>query len=192
MLKQNVDFNISNKIDCCDICHYSKQKRLSFSPSTHVSNKSFELIHCDLWGPFTTCTLDGFKYFLTIGDDFTRCTWVYLLKHKSDTYFLLSEFATMVHTQFVSKIKTIRTDNGTEVYLIFFFFHSNGILHQLSCVYTPQQNAIVERKYQHILNVIKALKFQSKVPLCFWGDCILTATHLINRIPSKSLGNKSP
>ena len=137
-----------------------------FTPSTHVSSKTFELIHCDLKDPFATNTVDGFKYFLTVVDDFARCTWIYLLKHKSETQIFLPQFATMVNTQFNSKIKTIRSDNGTEFYLKD-FFHSNGILHQLSCVDTPQQNAVVERKHQHILNVARALKFQSKVPLCF-------------------------
>ena len=121
-----------------------------------------------------TCTLDGFRFFLTIVDDFTRCTWVYLLKHKSNTQFLLPQFATMVKTQFDSQIKTIRSDNGAK-FLLKEFFQPNGILHQLSCVDTPQQNAIVKTKHQHILNVARVKKFQSKVPLCFWGDCILTA-----------------
>ena len=191
MLKQVVQFDVSNKTPCCDVCHFSKQKRHPFTFSTHVSSKPFELIHCDLWGPFATSTIDGFKYFLTIVDDFTRCTWVYLLKHKYEIQIFLPQFATVVNTQFNSKIKTIRSDNGTEFYLKD-FFHSNGILHQLSCVDTPQQNAVVERKHKPILNVVRGLNFQSKVPLCFWGDCILIAVHLINRIPSKSLGNKSP
>ena len=97
----------------------------------------------------------------------------------------------MVSTQFNCKVKTIRSDNGSEFYLKD-FFQSNGILHQLTCVDTPQQNVVVERKYQHVLNVARALGFQSQLPLCFWGDCILTVVYLINRLPSKSLGKKSP
>ena len=126
---------------------FQSKKRLPFTLSTHVSSKPFGLIHCDLWGPFAISTIDGFKYFLTIVDDFSRCTWVYLLKHKSKTQVFLPQFATMVNTQFNSKIQTIRSDNGIEFFLKD-FFHSNGILHQLAYVDTPQQNAIVDRKHQ--------------------------------------------
>ena len=98
LLKQVVHTGFSNKTPCYDVCHFSKQKRLPFTLSTLVSSKPFELIHCDLWGPFATSTIDGFKYFLTIVDEYSRCTWVYLLKHKFETQVFLPQFAIMVNT----------------------------------------------------------------------------------------------
>ena len=67
----------------CEVCPLAKQKRLPFNKSSHFSANCFDLIHCDLWGPFLVSTIDNCKYFLTIVDDCSRCTWVYLLKHKS-------------------------------------------------------------------------------------------------------------
>ena len=175
----------------CDICPLAKQKHLPFNKSSHLSKSCFEFIHYDLWGPFLVSTIDHCKYFLIIVDDYSRCTWVYLLKHKSQTQFVLEQFCTMVETQFSKKIKTLRSNNGTEFFMKY-LFAKKGILHHLSCVETPQQNAVVERKLQHILNVARALMFQSHLPLHLWGHAILVVIYLINRIPSSALSHQIP
>ncbi|XP_074297622.1 uncharacterized protein LOC141628364 [Silene latifolia] len=94
--------------------------------------------------------------------------------------------------QFNSTVKRIRSDNGTEFKPLIPYFREQGIIFETSMVKTPQQNARVERKHRHLLNVARALRFQSSLPTKFWGECVLTAAHLINRTPSRILHGKTP
>lgn len=72
------------------------------------------------------------------------------------------------------------------------FYAAIGIIHQKTCVCTPQQNGVVEREHQHILNFGRALKYQSFLSLCYWDRCLKRAVYLINITPSPFLQHKSP
>jgi hypothetical protein len=143
-------------------------------------------------GSFRTRASCGAIYFLTIVDDCSRAVWVYLLKTKDEVSHIIKQFFAMVHRQHNKQIKVLRSDNGTEFQGLKNYFQENGVIHQTSIRYTPQQNGRVERKHRHILNVARALRFQANLPLRFWGECILTAAYLINRTPSVLLGGKTP
>ena len=96
----------------------------------------------------------------------------------------------MVETEFEVKIKFLRSDNGAE-FQMKEFFKNKGNIHQKSCVETLQQNGIVERKHQHLLNVARTLRFQLGLSLDYWNDCVLTATYIISRVPTSLLNNKN-
>jgi hypothetical protein len=97
----------------------------------------------------------------------------------------------MIETQYNSKVKIVRSDNGAE-FNIPQFYSSKGIIHQTTCVESPEQNGRVERKHQDILNIGRALLFQANLPKSFWSFAVQHATYLLNRLPTSVLDNKSP
>lgn len=178
----------------CETCVIAKHHRLPFARSNNIAEKLFDLIHIDLWGPYRIASLSGDKFFLTILDDHSRVTWTFLLKDKTQVYRTISDFIAYVDTQFNAKIKCIRSDNGTEIvqHQCKNLFASKGIVHQKSAPYTPQQNGRVERKHRHLLETARAIRIHSGLPIRFWGECVLAATHVINKLPSSVLDWDTP
>lgn len=139
-------------------------------------------------------TYDKKYYFLTIVDDYSRFTWVYLLQLKSEVIVVLKQFLYMIQNQFGMMVKVLRSDNGSE------FFNSKcndflktlGIQHQSSCPYTPQQNGTMERKHRQILNIARPLRFQAMIPLRYRGMCSKAVVYLMNRLPSVAIGGSTP
>ncbi|GJW80389.1 retrovirus-related pol polyprotein from transposon TNT 1-94 [Tanacetum coccineum] len=149
----------SNTISCVSR-PMAKFTKLPYELSDSHASEIFDLIHIDIWGPYKVVTNGKYKYFLTIVDDCSRVTWTYLLFQKSDAFSFLKSFISFVSNQFNETVKTVRSDNALEFVIgpCHLFLAEQGIVHQTSCVDRPQQNARVERKHRHILEIARALR----------------------------------
>ena len=118
-------------------------------------------------------------------------TWLFLIKDRTEIFHCFRLFYYEVLNQYNISVKTLRSDNAKE-YLASTtgfksFLDSHGIIHQISCSYTPQQNGVAERKNRHLLDVAHCLMFHMHLPKPFWGHAVLTACYLINRLPTSVL-----
>jgi hypothetical protein len=127
-------------------------------------------------------------------DCFSRYTWLYLLKHKSDVLSVFRDLCALIKNQHEACIKVLRLDNGTEYVNQDFeqFLALHGIEHQTTCVKTLEQNGVAERKNRQLLEVARSIMFTMNIPKFLWGEAIKTATYLINRMPLRILSYKTP
>ena len=125
---------------------------------------------------------------------FSSCTWLFLMKNRSELFSIFKNFYQEIGTQFGVSIRTLHSDNAQDYLSHQFqtYMASHGILHQTSCAHTPQQNEVTERKNCHLIETTRTLLLHGHVPFRFWGDAILDACYLINRMPSSVLGNQFP
>ncbi|KAK1642659.1 hypothetical protein QYE76_060464 [Lolium multiflorum] len=178
----------------CSACVAGKQLKKKHPIKSIVTTSRLWRLHLDLFGPSHYDTLGGSKYGLVIVDDYSRYSWVFLLKSKDETHREFITFAKKAQRTYESEIKAIRTDNGTEFknYTMQEFVDDEGIKHEFSAPYTPQQNGVVERKNRTIIEMARTMLSEFNSPHNFWGEAISTAVHYSNRLFLRPLHNKTP
>ncbi|KAK1620115.1 hypothetical protein QYE76_025632 [Lolium multiflorum] len=179
----------------CRACVEGKMHDSPHPSKTIISSKRIlELLHVDLFGPVTHASLGAKKHCLVIVDDYSRYTWVYFLKTKDETQQIFIDFATEVQRQHNLLIKAIRSDNGSEFknYTLNDFLSDEGIRHQYSAAYTPQQNGVAERKNRTLMDMARSMMAEYKSRYNFWAEAISTACHSSNRLYLRKGLNKTP
>jgi transposase InsO family protein len=149
-----------------------------------TTDRPLELLHMDLFGLIAYISIGGSKYCLVIVDDYSRFTWVFFLQEKSQTQETLKEFLRRAQNEFGLRIKKIRSDNGTEFKnsQIEGFLEEEGIKHEFSSPYMPQQNGVVERKNRTLLDMARTMLDEYKTSDQFWAEAVNTACYAINRL----------
>ena len=161
----------------CKVCAQTKITRSPF-PKIEKTSSLLHLIHSDVCDMHSNPSKGGKKYFVTFIDDFSKYCYVYLLHSKDQV------IAMCVENFCDTKIKCLRSDKGGE-YAFSEFCESVGIVHETSTAYTPQQNGVAERKNRTLIEMVNAMLFNAGLGKGFWGEAILTACHILNRVPNK-------
>ncbi|GAU27929.1 hypothetical protein TSUD_160240 [Trifolium subterraneum] len=173
----------------CTDCLMGKQHREVIPKQAKWrATAKLQLIHYDICGPINPSSNGGKRYFLTFTDDFSRKTWVYILKEKSKAFATFKNFKAMVELESGCMIQSLRTYRGGEFTSSAFneFCISEGIKRQLTTAYTPQQNGVSERKNRTLLNIVRSMLASRNVHKRFWPEALKWATHVLNRSPTTS------
>ena len=101
-------------------------------------------------------------------------------------------FRNLLSVSLTKKIIAVQSVWGREYEKLNSFFRSIGIEHHVSCPHAHQQNGSAERKHRHIVEVGISLLAHASMPLKYWDEAFIAATYLINRLPSKVIGNTTP
>ncbi|UYV81349.1 hypothetical protein LAZ67_20000875 [Cordylochernes scorpioides] len=182
-------------MDTCQVCIQAKHPRTPFKPVLYPqSTRPLDLIHIDLIGPIQEESIGGAKYVLTLVDDFSRKIFVEFLSSKLETFDIIRSFIEEIEKRKEIKVKQLRSDNGKEFTnnQMTQYLKGKGIKHQLTNVYTPQQNGISERYNRTLIEGTRALLIDSQLPLRYWAETMSTFAYLKNRTPCKKLGWITP
>ena len=99
----------------CEQCVFGKLHRNKFPKAIHRTKGTLDSIHVDCWGPSRVESLGGHRYILSLIDDYSRMTWIFIMKHKSDAFKNFKQLKALVENQTGKKVKRLRTDNGLKL-----------------------------------------------------------------------------
>jgi hypothetical protein len=149
-----------------------------------VSQAPLELVHSDIRGPAPT-SVGRKSYYANCVDNFSKYTWIDLIRHKSEVFQIFHTFQKLVERTFNRKNLTMQTDWCSEYKKLNTFFTRIGISHQISSPNIHQQNGVIEHKHRYIVKVGLSLLAHVHMPLKYWDEAFATAAYLISRTPSQ-------
>ncbi|CAI7912121.1 unnamed protein product [Closterium sp. NIES-54] len=172
-----------------------KLPRTSFPTSTTRASAPLELVHTDVCGPMQTPEREkGSKYFITFLDDFSRLSWVTLVKTKDEVAKVFKHWIRYAEREAGAKVKILMSDRGGECMGkdLESFLEYKGITHQLSVAYTPQKNGAADRLNRTLIDLARAMLAHAQLDHTSWGVAVQYASWVKNQMGSKGLEGKSP
>jgi hypothetical protein len=188
-----LDIHFSKGI--CEGCVLVKHPQEKFDKGkTQRSSSPLDLIYSDLMGPFPHPSINKARYMLIFVEYFSRFTWIFFLKKKSEVFQHLKDFKSLVETQLGKKLKILRTGNKGEYvnHDIQNLCHEVGIQFQHIVPYTPQQNGVAERKNRSLKEMASFMLHAKSLPHMLWAEALNFSTYIQKISPHRYFKDKIP
>ena len=179
-LSTGMDFTDGTPAEICGPCKGRDQTRQPSRTPMSQSSEFLARVHSDLEGPFPS-TRQGYKYYISFLDESTGLIDIEFLKFKDDALKAFKDYKTLREKQSGCQLKILHTDGGGEykgdfeTYLI-----ENGIHHEITAPYSPEQNGKAERLNRTIMRLVQALLIQMKLPKSLWAKIAKAVVYLQN------------
>ena len=136
------------------------------------------------------------KYFITFIDDYSRYKYLYLRHSKDEALGTFKVFKDEIENQRGNHIKIVRSDRGGDYYGKYIenrqalgafaqFLQENGIVTQYTMHSSSDQNGVVERRNRTLMDMVRSMRSNTKIPQYLWSEALKTAVYILNRVPTK-------
>lgn len=180
-------------VSFCEPCTVAKLPRTISRKMSTPATKKLELVHSDV-GTMPQPSIGGRKYYVTFTDDMTRYHWTYLMKNKGEVESIFKSWKQKVEHESDYKLQRLRTDGGGEYIpqTLLTMLHDCGIKHEKTPAHTPEMNGVAERFNRTLVEMIKSMLYEAELDDAWWGEAAVTATYLLNIVPTAALENTTP
>ena len=165
----------------CEPCIYAKQAKVINRVSPEQATRPLQRVFTDFAGPLKEASLGGNLYLLTFTDDYSRKTWVYTTKTRTELYERFKEWKQNVEKESGLQLVALRSDKGGEFNKLEEKIKQGGVEMEYTVAYTPEQNGVAERLNRTIFTMVRAMLFEAGLPDKFWEVAVGTAAYIKNK-----------
>jgi hypothetical protein len=198
LVKQQIGIGLPKELPCghihCPVCAISKSTSLNPVASSKRKLEKLDLLCTDLMGPFPKPTPEGALYLLTLRNAGTGYSYARLLKTKNEANNVLIEVITELEKQTKKRVKVLGSNNSGEFAnkILSNFLAGKGIIAERLLAYHHYQNGLIERFNRTIAEMEQTILSSRKLPPSFWVYAFQWANHVLNCLPNKTSGEKTP
>ena len=185
----------NNPSSICEPCIKGKQTHAEIRRETDTcADEVLSHVFSDICILFTTCSYQGFLYFVTWIDDKSRKVFIDAMKEKSEVVKHLQAFVARVKLKTSQRLKVLCSDGGGEYIAeeVQSFLKDKGIKHELTTANTPQHNGVAEQMNRTLVERVRTMLIDASLPDGYWWDALQYAVLLHNISPSRSLSDCTP